>query len=100
MPRQPGPEPVPGSGSSKQLDGAVAKNARNVERLRPSRSSSSPHSQNRIFPVKGSPSPTPLWENLRACAEHGSCPGVGTRAEGPRALALQGRTQWVCVGSA
>ena len=58
---------------------APAKNARNAERLCPSRSSSTPHSENRIFPVQGSPLPSPLWENHRASGGHRSCPGVGTR---------------------
>ena len=77
---------------------APAKNARNSERLCPSRSSSSPHSENRIFPVQGSLRPSPLWENRRACGGHRSCPGVGTRCRRAWGAGTTGGTQWVWAG--
>lgn len=51
---------APGSGSSRQLDGAAAKNSRNAERLCPSRSSSSPHLLEQDIPCTGKPKSSPL----------------------------------------
>ena len=82
---------------------ALAKNARNVERLCPSRSSSSPHTENRIFPVQGSPRPSPLWENHRAQGMWWALllPWDGHSVQERRwgvGLAPLGSTQWACEG--